>query len=92
MIFTTYMFAPGALGYADGNGSKVTKVSTALDELADEEYLINRRHFVLHPRGVRFKGATTAAGPIDSVLRDGASWERVYESKNIRMIAFKHKI
>ena len=26
------------------------------------------------------------------VLRDGASWQRVYESKNLRMIAFKHKI
>lgn len=92
MIFTTYMFAPGALGYADGNGSKVTKVATAMDELADEEYLINRRHFVLHPRGVRFIGETTAAGPTDTVLRDGASWSRVYENKNIRMIAFKHKI
>lgn len=91
-IFTTYMFAPGALGYADGNGSKVTKVATAQDELADEEYLINRRHFVLHPRGVRFIGTTTAAGPTDEVLRDGASWQRVYESKNLRMIAFKHKI
>ncbi len=32
MIFTTYMFAPGALGYADGNGSKVTKVATAQDD------------------------------------------------------------
>ena len=92
MIFTTYMFAPGALGYADGEASRVTKTATADDELADESYIIQRRHFVLHPRGVRFIGTSTAAGPTDEVLRDGASWSRVYESKNVRMIAFKHKI
>lgn len=92
MIFTTYLFGAGAFGHANGTGSQVTKASTADDELADEAYIINRRHFVLHPRGVRFVGVTTAAGPTDEVLRDGASWTRVYESKNVRMIAFKHKI
>jgi hypothetical protein len=92
MIFDTYMFGAGALGYANGNGTNVTKAATAVDELADEEYIINRRHFVLHPRGVRFIGTTTAAGPDDTTLQAGASWDRVYESKNVRMIAFRHKI
>jgi hypothetical protein len=92
MIFDTYLFGAGAFGYANGNGSRVTKVSTDEDKLADEEYLINRRHFVLHPRGVRFIGTTTAAGPTDAELQDGTSWERVYDPKNVRMIAFRHKI
>jgi hypothetical protein len=92
MIFDTYMFGEGAFGYANGEGSRVTKAATAVDELADEEYIINRRHFVLHPRGVRFIGTTTAAGPTDADLQLGASWQRVYESKNVRMVAFRHKI
>ena len=92
MIFDTYLFGQGALGYANGNGTRVTKAAVALDELADEEYIINRRHFVLHPRGVRFIGTTTAAGPDDATLQAGASWDRVYENKNVRMIAFRHKI
>jgi hypothetical protein len=86
------MFGAGAFGYANGTGTRVTKAATAQDELADEEYIINRRHFVLHPRGVRFVGTTTAAGPTDETLMDGASWSRVYESKNVRMIMFRHKI
>jgi hypothetical protein len=92
MIFDTYMFGPGAFGYANGNGTRVTKAAVAEDELADEEYIINRRHFVLHPRGVRFIGTTTAAGPDDATLQAGASWQRVYENKNVRMIMFRHKI
>ncbi len=91
-IFDTYMFGAGAFGFANGNGTRVTKAATAQDELADEEYIINRRHFVLHPRGVRFIGTTTAAGPTDTTLQDGASWQRVYEPKNVRMIMFRHKI
>ena len=92
MIFDTYMFGPGAFGHANGNGTRVTKAATAEDELADEEYIINRRHFVLHPRGVRFIGTTTAAGPTDADLILGTSWQRVYENKNVRMIMFRHKI
>ena len=92
MIFDTYLFGAGALGYANGTGTRVTKAAVAQDELADEEYIINRRHFVLHPRGVRFVGTTTAAGPDDTTLADGASWSRVYEPKNVRMVMFRHKI
>lgn len=92
MIFDTYMFGEGAFGYANGNGTRVTKAAVAEDELADEEYIINRRHFVLHPRGVRFIGTTTAAGPTDADLILGTSWQRVYENKNVRMIMFRHKI
>ena len=92
MIFDTYLFGAGALGYANGTGTRVTKAAVAQDELADEEYIINRRHFVLHPRGVRFVGTPTAAGPDDTTLADGASWSRVYEPKNVRMVMFRHKI
>jgi hypothetical protein len=92
MIFDTYLFGAGAFGYANGTGSRVTKVATDEDKLADEEYIINRRHFVLHPRGVRFIGTATAAGPTDATLQDGGAWERVYDPKNVRMIAFRHKI
>ena len=90
--FTTYIFGAGAIGYANGESSEVTKADTDEDKLADEQYLINRRHFVLHPRGVRYVGLTTAAGPTDEELVKGTSWQRVYEPKNVRMVAFKHKI
>ena len=58
------------------------------------DYLINRRVQILHPRGVKFT-ATTRAN-IETVSRaemsTATNWELVYEPKQIRMVAFKHKI
>ena len=55
--------------------------------------LINRRHFILHPRGIKFKNASVAGdSPTNAELAAADNWERVYESKNIRIVQFKHKI
>jgi hypothetical protein len=47
---------------------------------------------VLHPRGVRYVGAAVGGGPTNTVLADGASWERVYENKAVRMVLFRHRL
>lgn len=91
-VYDTILFGPGAIGYADGNGTKLTQVETDRDSLAGEDYLINRRHFVLHPRGVRYVGAAVGGGPDNTVLADGASWSRVYENKQIRMVLYRHRL
>lgn len=91
-VYDTYFFGEGAIGYAEGSNSKVTPVETDRDSLAGEDILISRRHFVLHPRGVKYAGAATGGGPANSVLDDAASWTRVYEAKNVRLVRLKHKI
>ncbi len=55
------------------------------------DILINRRHFVLHPRGIKWAGDTGIA-PNNAGLATAANWERVYDPKQIRIVAFKHKI
>ena len=44
-VYTTYLFGEGAIGYGEGEAPVPTE--TDRDSLAGEEYLINRRHFIM---------------------------------------------
>lgn len=96
MIFTSYLFGQGAV--ALGNGSPVGFVSTEIDRAKRKgsgvDYLINRKTNILHPRGIKFTNVNVAKveGPSRLELADAANWEPVYEPKQIRIVAFKHKI
>lgn len=95
-VYTTYLFGAGAVAY--GNGSPTGFVATEIDRDKKKgsgvDYLINRRTFILHPRGVAFqnKVRTNAENVTRKELADATNWARVYEPKQIRMVAFKHKI
>jgi hypothetical protein len=89
--YTSYLFGEGAIGYGEGNAP--VPVETDRDSLAGNDILINRRHFVLHPRGVKWLGASVAGdAPTNTEAETAANWERAYEAKNIRIVQFKHKI
>lgn len=91
--YTTYVFGPGAIAYGEGNPVGFVPTETDRDSLAGEDYLINRRTFILHPRGVRFTSAQVAGvSPSNAELALGENWERVYEPKAIRIVKFVHKI
>lgn len=90
-VYTTYLFGQGAIG--EGNGAAPVPTETDRDSLAGEDILINRQHFLLHPRGVKFTDSSVAKkSPSNAELANQANWSRVYENKNIRIVAFKHKI
>lgn len=90
-VYTTYLFGQGAIG--EGNGAAPVPTETDRDSLAGEDILINRQHFLLHPRGVKFTDSSVAKkSPSNAELANQVNWDRVYENKNIRIVAFKHKI
>lgn len=95
-IYTTYLFGQGAI--ALGNGNPVGFVPTETDRDKKKgsgvDYLINRKTMILHPRGIKFTNAKVAKteGPSRAELQEKTNWERVYEPKQIRIVAFKHKI
>jgi len=91
---TTYIFGPGAIALGNGDGmGAVPLTETDRDSLAGEDYLINRRVFILHPRGVKWTEAAVAgAFPTNEELANPANWQRVYEPKAIRIVAFKHRV
>lgn len=95
-VYTTYLFGNGAIAF--GNGNPVGFVSTEVDRDKKKgsgvDYLINRRTFILHPRGVQWTNSSRAAveSPTRAELANKANWKRVYEDKAIRLVAIKHKI
>lgn len=89
-VYTSYLFGQGAIGYGEGNAPVPTE--TDRDSLQGEDILINRQHFVMHPRGIRWKGTATGVSPTNTELRVGANWERVYESKQVRIVQVKHRL
>jgi hypothetical protein len=90
-VYTTYIFGAGAFGWGEGGAPVPTE--TARDALSGDDILVNRRHFILHPRGVAFQNKqVSGATPSNTELADYRNWERVYESKNVRIVQFKHKL
>jgi hypothetical protein len=90
-VYTTYIFGAGAFGW--GEGGAPVPVETARDALAGDDILVHRRHFILHPRGVAFQNKqVSGATPSNTELADYRNWKRVYESKNVRIVQFKHKL
>lgn len=84
--YTSYLFGPGAIGYAEGTPENPTE--TGRDILAGDDILVNRKHFVFHPRGVKFTNTTVAGvSPTNAELSTVGNWSKVYEDKAIRIVA-----
>ena len=90
-VYTTYIFGQGAIGYGEGGAPVPTE--TTRDALSGDDILVNRRHFLLHPRGVRWTDAAVAgSSPTNAELANPANWLRVYEPKNVRIVKYTHRI
>ena len=99
VVYTSSLFGPGAFGKGaaalesaplqGGHGSE--GVELARVPLDSDTVLINRRRYILHPRGVKFTSASVAAdSPTNAELENGANWTRVFENKNVRIGAVDH--
>lgn len=83
--YTSYVFGSGAIGYGEGNVKNPAE--TDRDSLQDQDILINRRNFILHPRGIAWQESSVADDfPTNDEIEDAANWDRVYPQKNIRMV------
>src|SRR5512137_709142 len=100
-VYTTYLFGAGAFAKGasplDGEplqgGFGTEGVEVARVALDSDTVLINRRRYILHPRGVKFTSASVAAdSPTNAELETAANWVRVYEAKNVRLVGVTHNI
>lgn len=93
--YTTYLFGEGAIGYSEGSPKVPTETDRNPLINGGQEFIVNRRHFVLHPRGIKWdpgSGVPAKQTPSNAELEDSANWTRVWTPENIRIVAFKHKI
>ncbi len=98
-VYTTYLFGQGA--FAKGaaplageplqGGHGTEGVELARVPLDSDTVLINRRRYILHPRGVKFTSASVAGdSPTNAELETSSNWVRVWEAKNVRLVAITH--
>jgi hypothetical protein len=99
VVFTSYLFGPGAFGKGSAKleseplqgGHGTEGVELARVPLDSDTVLINRRRYILHPRGVKFTSAAVAGdSPTNAELENGTNWTRVFENKNVRIVAIDH--
>ena len=97
-VYTTYLIGAGAFGHGvaklnnpvqGGHGTEAVEWErSALDS---DTRLVNRRRFILHPRGVKFTSASVAgASPTNTELETSSNWVRVFEAKNVKVVAVEH--
>lgn len=92
---TMYLFGNGAIALGNGSHPRIIETEVDRDSLASsgEDFLINRKIFILHPRGIKWTDASKAdVFPTNAEIGTGTNWERVYEPKAIRVVKFKFKI
>jgi len=98
-VYTSYLFGSGAFGKGAAaldaaplqGGIGTEAVELARVPLDSDTVLINRRRYILHPRGVKFTSSSVAGDtPTNAELETGANWTRVFENKNVRMVAIDH--
>ena len=89
-VYTTYLFGAGVVGTAAGTPDNAIEI--VREGLKSQDSLIHRRQFILHPRGLAWKGSSVLDTPDNDELADADSWERVFELKNIPLVALNHTI
>jgi hypothetical protein len=92
-IFTTYIFGQGAIGFGERSPKVPVEVERQALKGMGQEYIVNRRQWVMHPRGIKWLGTTqVGVTPNNTELALTTNWQRVYDAKIIRIVAFKHKL
>jgi hypothetical protein len=85
-VYSTFLFGEGAIAFGDGGPEPDEFVETDRDSLGSTNYLINRRHFILHPRGVAWVGTAASTSPTNIELATGTNWQKRWADKNIPLV------
>lgn len=90
--YTTYIFGRDAFAYGVGEPQDKDAVEIDRNALAGDTILVNRKRFILHPRGIKWIGNPTGASPSNAELAAATNWSKVYTDKNIRIVAVRHNV
>lgn len=99
-VYTSYLFAQGAVAMGDGTNDQqplgamgTWRLEYSRDALAGQSAIIMRRTIVQHIRGIKWTGSSMAGTtPTNAEIAMQANWSRVYDKKKIRVIKFVHNI
>lgn len=95
LIGEMYLFGAGAIAYGNGSDPNILETEVARDSMASsgEDYLVNRKVFVMHARGIKWTEASVVGDfPTNAELATGGNYELVFNPKAIRVVKHKFKI
>lgn len=88
-VYTTYLFAEGAIAY--GRGGELYPVEVGKIPFMEEEGILVRKNHTFHVRGTTWKGSISEkCTPAE--IEKGENWGRAYSNKEIPIVAIKHKV
>lgn len=93
--YSSFLFGPAAIGYAEGSPKVPSEAARNPLINSGQEYIVSRRHFVLHPRGVAWNpqsGVPNLQVPSDAELADSGNWNQVYDTKLLRIVRIISRI
>lgn len=92
-VYTTFLFRTGSIGRNSGHPSQLTLWETARDAKRGNDEVYTRRALTLHPFGIKYNNMyfddPTNVTPSNKDLADPRNWNKVYEDKQIGIIAIK---
>lgn len=93
-VYTTYLFARGAIGRNAGNPTELTTFETDRDSAKGNDRVFTRRAITMHPYGIKWTDTSREEGnptPTNNDLSATDNWTKVYEDKAIALTALKCK-
>lgn len=82
--YPVYFFGAGAFSYNESPA--LFNLEFDRDKLKGIDYIISRRFFTMHPRGVKWLGGTVAGEtPSNDELATSSNWELVENRKNVKI-------
>lgn len=95
-VYSTFLFGNGAIAYGEGSpeGHVATEVDRDKQTGGGIDYLINRKAFILHARGIAYTGAVreNVETPTRAEMAMAENWNPVYEPKQLRVVEIRHNI
>lgn len=91
-VYTTYIFGNGSIGFAQAPAKNPVEAGREALQGGGLDYIVNRRHVVMHPRGIKWIGTPAGPTPTNTELATNTNWTRVWENKNVKIVKFVHKI
>ena len=91
-IYHSYIFGPGALGFATGTPPNAVEIGRNALSGYGMDFIVHRRWLSVHLRGVKWVGTPARTTPSNTELSTKGNWRRVYDPKLIRVVRFIHKV
>ena len=96
-VYDTYFIGAGAFVREYGTPAGLITTEVDRDKLAAENYLINRRAYVMHPNGISWVGGSnlidsTAKYASNADLAKPENWTLAFDHKKVPIAMLRHKI